>query len=64
VPGEGKKPKIINVFLKKIMIMYKCLRCQEEIDPGEIRKMIRCPFCGYKILAKTRLPIKKKIKAI
>ena len=44
--------------------MYKCLSCGKtvEIDLNTCKKVI-CPFCGYRILKKTRPTIIKKIRA-
>ena len=28
--------------------MYKCLKCEKEIDLEHVKEKIRCPFCGYK----------------
>jgi DNA-directed RNA polymerase subunit P len=43
--------------------MYKCLRCNKEIEEKQIRGKIRCPFCGYRIIIKKETKILKKIKA-
>ncbi|MDD5417169.1 MAG: DNA-directed RNA polymerase subunit P [Candidatus Aenigmarchaeota archaeon] len=34
--------------------MYKCLNCSKEITLEQISEKIRCPFCGYRIVMKTR----------
>jgi len=44
--------------------VYKCLNCGKEISNDEIKKRIRCPFCGYRILLKERSKIERKVKAI
>jgi len=36
------------------MVTYKCFNCGKEIESDMIRKRIRCPFCGGKILFKPR----------
>jgi len=36
------------------MVMYMCLECQKEIDSGTVKKRVRCPYCGSKILYKPR----------
>ncbi|MDP6642017.1 MAG: DNA-directed RNA polymerase subunit P [Candidatus Nanoarchaeia archaeon] len=36
------------------MKSYKCLHCENMIKDEYIRKKIRCPYCGAKILYKTR----------
>jgi DNA-directed RNA polymerase subunit RPC12/RpoP len=40
--------------------MYVCLKCRKEF---EMEDRIRCPFCGFRILAKTRESFKKKVQA-
>lgn len=41
---------------------YVCmnLKCKKEF---EIEDRVRCPFCGYRIAAKTRPPSRKRVKA-
>ena len=34
--------------------MYKCLKCEKEIDLEQVKDKIRCPFCGYRIIFKKR----------
>ncbi|HZX12566.1 MAG TPA: DNA-directed RNA polymerase subunit P [Candidatus Nanoarchaeia archaeon] len=36
------------------MVAYKCIECQKEIDHSTVKKRVRCPFCGSKILYKPR----------
>ncbi|MFH0874403.1 MAG: DNA-directed RNA polymerase subunit P [archaeon] len=45
------------------MVLYKCFQCNKEIDGTTLRKKVRCPYCGSKILYKPRLTI-TKVKAI
>jgi DNA-directed RNA polymerase subunit RPC12/RpoP len=42
---------------------YKCLSCGREIDDESIRERIRCPYCGYRTISKTRPNKVTKIKA-
>ena len=44
--------------------MYKCLGCGKdvEVDLRTAKKVI-CPFCGYRILKKTRPKVIKKVQA-
>ena len=45
------------------MVEYKCFYCNKKVDKDEyLRKRIRCPYCGSKILYKPRL-VSTKIKA-
>jgi len=36
------------------MVTYKCFKCNEEVSIDYIRKKVRCPYCGSKILFKPR----------
>lgn len=44
--------------------MYKCIECGREVDV-ELRtaKKIICPFCGYRILKKSRPVVSKRVHA-
>lgn len=39
---------------------YVCLKCKKE---SEIEDKIRCPFCGFRIVAKSRMPFRKRVIA-
>ncbi|MCD6215587.1 MAG: DNA-directed RNA polymerase subunit P [Candidatus Aenigmarchaeota archaeon] len=41
--------------------MYKCIKCGKEFD--ELGK-VTCPFCGFKIIIKTRPLFKKRVPAV
>jgi len=45
------------------MVNYKCFGCGKEVKNKYTRKKIRCPYCGSKILYKTR-SVNATIKAI
>jgi len=45
------------------MINYKCINCGKKIKEEYIKKKIRCPHCGSKIIYKTRT-MTTKVKAI
>jgi len=45
------------------MAIYKCFECGREIKDEEVKKKIRCPHCGCKILYKPRT-ITTKVKAV
>lgn len=34
------------------MALYKCFHCDKEVSPDYLRKKIRCPYCGSKMLFK------------
>ncbi len=36
------------------MVNYMCLECQKEIKHETVKKRVRCPYCGSKILYKQR----------
>lgn len=38
--------------ISEVKKMYKCGNCGKVVETGE--GGVRCPFCGYKILFKTR----------
>jgi DNA-directed RNA polymerase subunit P len=42
---------------------YVCGACAKEVTADEIKKRIRCPYCGNKVLFKKRPNITKKVKA-
>ncbi|HLP79012.1 MAG TPA: DNA-directed RNA polymerase subunit P [Acidobacteriota bacterium] len=41
---------------------YKCFACEKTVSQDYLRKKIRCPYCGSKILFKTRT-VTTKVKA-
>lgn len=45
------------------MTLYKCFNCEKEIKEDYVKKKIRCPYCGSKILYKPRT-VSSKVKAI
>jgi len=36
------------------MAQYKCLQCGKDVKSEYVKKKIRCPYCGYKIIFKPR----------
>jgi DNA-directed RNA polymerase subunit RPC12/RpoP len=44
------------------MVEYKCFDCGKTVSDDYIRKRVRCPYCGSKMLYKTRGTV-TKIKA-
>ncbi|MDO8740621.1 MAG: DNA-directed RNA polymerase subunit P [Candidatus Woesearchaeota archaeon] len=44
------------------MVEYKCFSCDKKIGDEMMRKRVRCPYCGSKILFKPRSVV-TKIKA-
>jgi len=45
------------------MVQYKCFQCGKIIKEDYLKKKIRCPYCGSKILFKPRI-ISSTVKAI
>lgn len=44
--------------------VYKCLNCSKQVKSDlEKAKKIICPFCGYRVLEKTRPKVMKKVLA-
>ncbi|HII17005.1 TPA: DNA-directed RNA polymerase subunit P [Candidatus Woesearchaeota archaeon] len=44
------------------MVDYKCMVCDKKVGTEYIRKRIRCPYCGSKMLFKQRSVV-TKVKA-
>jgi DNA-directed RNA polymerase subunit RPC12/RpoP len=54
------------IRIKVIMIkvggrVYKCVKCKRIIT--KIEDNIRCPYCGFRILAKMRPDTPKRVRA-
>lgn len=43
---------------------YVCFKCRKVVEYENVKKRIRCPFCGSKILLKKTTGIERKVKAI
>ena len=44
------------------MSEYKCFECNKVVGPEYTRKRVRCPYCGAKILFKSR-SVATKVRA-
>ena len=44
------------------MTEYKCFECNKKVATDYLRKRVRCPYCGSKILFKPRT-VTTKIKS-
>jgi len=44
------------------MVSYRCFNCNKKVADTYIRKRIRCPYCGSKMLFKPRSTL-TKVKA-
>jgi len=36
------------------MAAYKCFNCEKEVKAEYVKKKVRCPYCGSKVLFKIR----------
>ncbi|MAG78669.1 DNA-directed RNA polymerase subunit P [archaeon] len=45
------------------MVSYGCFECDREVKYDLVRKKVRCPYCGSKILEK-KSSINSVVKAI
>jgi len=50
-------------YNKLKMVAYKCFHCGKTVKQDYIKKRVRCPYCGSKILYKPRI-ISSTVKAI
>ena len=41
--------------------MYKCFSCGKELKPEQIKKRVRCLYCGSRIVFKSRTNVTKVI---
>uniref|UniRef100_A0A7C5USK0 DNA-directed RNA polymerase subunit Rpo12 n=1 Tax=Ignisphaera aggregans TaxID=334771 RepID=A0A7C5USK0_9CREN len=48
------------------MPKYICLKCGKEFDESQLAVMmaIRCPYCGYRVIVKSRSGEIKILRAI
>jgi len=44
------------------MVEYRCFDCNKKVSQDYLRKKVRCPYCGSKMLFKPRAVI-TKVKA-
>jgi len=44
------------------MVEYRCFDCNKKVSKDYLRKKVRCPYCGSKMLFKPRAVI-TKVKA-
>ena len=45
------------------MVSYKCFFCNKNVSAEYLRKKVRCPYCGSKMLFKPR-STSTKVKAV
>jgi DNA-directed RNA polymerase subunit RPC12/RpoP len=41
--------------------MYKCIQCKKEVE--KLEDKVRCPFCGFRIYAKVRPDVVRRVVA-
>jgi len=47
-------------------LAYECVRCGAKVSSDELELRggrVKCTYCGYRILKKTRPPVVKRISA-
>ena len=44
-------------------MVYKCFNCKREIESKLIERRVICPYCGSRIITKSRPTVIKKVKA-
>ena len=42
------------------IMTYKCMKCKKDF---EMEDRVRCPFCGFRVISKTRPVFRKRIIA-
>lgn len=62
-PSAGR-PLLARPTYHGDMMRYVCGACAKDVNTEEIKKRIRCPYCGNKVLFKKRPDIIKKVKAL
>ena len=45
------------------MVLYKCFKCGKEVKDTYVKRRVRCPHCGSKIVFKPRAVI-TKVRAV
>ncbi|MBD3318683.1 DNA-directed RNA polymerase subunit P [Candidatus Woesearchaeota archaeon] len=45
------------------MVKYTCFLCDKKISPDLMGRRVRCPYCGSKVLFKSR-SVKTVVKAV
>lgn len=50
-------------FVREKMVEYKCFYCSKAVSDEYVKKRVRCPYCGSKILVKpSAVPTKVKAR--
>lgn len=44
-----------------MIFVYRCMLCKKDFEMED--NAIRCPYCGYRIISKTRAEFRKRVKA-
>ena len=56
------KNVILNLLLAHMSsgdYMYRCMKCKKDFEMED--NIIRCPFCGYRIISKGRETFRKHV---
>jgi len=59
--SQGLSNQLIKNFEVK-MVDYKCFSCSKIVADTYIKKKVRCPYCGSRLIFKPRTSI-TKVKA-
>ncbi len=46
------------------MVKYTCFDCGATVEQEEIREIVRCPYCGGRILIKNPPKTGRHVKAV
>jgi len=54
--------KVQQMLARGKMVDYKCFSCSKTVADTYIKKKVRCPYCGSRLIFKPRTSI-TKVKA-
>jgi len=61
VRDEVRRRRLDGVDERGEVDMYKCISCKKIIE--KIDDKVRCPYCGFRIYAKLRPEIVRRVSA-
>jgi len=41
-------------------MVYRCLNCAKDIEEDDVKRRVRCPFCGHRIIRKRRSEVRRR----
>jgi DNA-directed RNA polymerase subunit P len=59
-----------NPSLNRVLLVFKmpyiCHQCKREVTSEGLKTLpgVKCPYCGGRILYKTRPPVVKRVKGV